>query len=112
MDLIDKERRVEDILRSDSPPTQALGPTTDYRQIALAWARAHDLDFEEFIQRLDNAGGMEPQRLVDEIRRDPAVEAIIREALTEPVAGDEPAATRYAALEEDASADETAEPAV
>jgi hypothetical protein len=95
MDLLDKERRVEEILNADSPPTESLGETTDYRQIALAWARAHGLSFEETLSRLEASGGMQGQRLVDEIRRDPAVEAVVREALNEPLTGDTPTVVEY-----------------
>jgi hypothetical protein len=99
MDLQENERRVEEMLASDSPPTQALGETTDYRQIALAWARAHDLSFEETMRQLENGGGEAGQRLVDDIRRDPEVELIVREGLNEPLTGDGPTVSEYADAE-------------
>lgn len=88
MDLMDNERRVEEMLAADTPPTHALGDTTDYRQVVLAWARAHNLGFEEMVRQLETAGGPEAQRLIDDIRRDPGTEEIFREALKEPVSGD------------------------
>lgn len=92
MDVADAERKVEEMLASDSPPTQALGETTDYRQVILAWTKAHNLGFDEMISRLEAAGTPDAQRLLDEMRRDPQIEQILREGLNEPLSGDTPLA--------------------
>ena len=99
MDLNENERRVEEMLASDAPPTQALGETTDYRQIALAWARAHELSFDEMVRHLENGGGEAGQRLVDDIRRDPEMELVVREGLKEPLTGNGPTVAEYADAE-------------
>ena len=96
MNDIDNARRVEEILESDTPPTQALGDTTDYRQVVAAWTKAHGLGFEEMVQTLETSGGSAGQRLVDEIRRDPEAEAAFRDGLNEPLSGDAPTIVDYA----------------
>ena len=88
MDQTENERRVEEMLESDSPPTHALGATTDYRQVAAAWGKAHGLGLEEMIQTLETTGGPDAQRLVDEIRRDPESAEAFRRGLDEPLSGD------------------------
>ncbi|HEY5488434.1 MAG TPA: hypothetical protein VIK00_01235 [Candidatus Limnocylindrales bacterium] len=92
MDEMDNVRRVEEMLESDSPPTEALGETTDYRQVASAWSKAHGLGLEEMVQTLEVAGGIEGQRLVDEIRRDPEAAEAFRDGLKEPLSGEAPTA--------------------
>jgi hypothetical protein len=99
MDLNENERRIEEMLASDSPPTQALGETTDYRQIALAWARAHELRFDEMVRQLETGGGEAGQSLIDEIRRDPEMELVVREGLKEPLTGNSPNVAEYADAE-------------
>src|SRR3954470_9841160 len=93
MDPMESERRIQEMLASDSPPTQSLGETTDYRQVVLAWARAHNLTFEEMVRQLETAGGPEAERMIDDVRRDPQIELIVREALKEPLSGDSPSVT-------------------
>ena len=48
--IAENVQRVEEMLDSDSPPTHALGDTTDYRQVISAWSKKHGLSFEEMVQ--------------------------------------------------------------
>jgi hypothetical protein len=83
------EAVVMEVVDADTPPAHALGDTTDYRQVVIAWGKKHGLTLEELLTRLADNGGIEAQQLASAIRSDPEQAAAFTAALQMPFDGEE-----------------------
>jgi len=106
---MDNAQQVNEMLESDSPPTHALGDTTDYRQMVAAWGKSHGLSYEEIMQALETTGSDDSQRLLDEMKRNPEAEHAFRLGLSEPLSGDTATVTDDRELDDRKPVEDSAE---
>jgi len=83
----DQRRQIDEMLRSAEPPTEPLGETTNYEQVAVAWGKEHRLSLTEFIDRLEAAGGRRGRQLAQKIRQNARTLRLYDIALHSPLHG-------------------------